>query len=654
MGISSSINKGNISYIISKKAQLKNFLKKAESAYIKGEIINKSIPSDFKILFILFRNITVSGIIYTIEKGSVKEKIFYEAVNNFKHSVETFSNKNVNIIPEIKEINENIYSNYTSYLSESDISKILNDIVYAGTYDSIITASGPKWDALGMTSVSIFNDAISNNFSFYGYSGCSIYSEKDANSVGKNYDMNYPYLITTNIFIHEWLHQLEEYRNIIKPNGQNIIYPYTHAYYENYQINPNKEWMNKNNYKWDETYFNDINKYPNVVERRLTSFYRAVLSCEVEYIPNNNHKVGMYPEFWEITPNKIVLGKYIIQNINSLYLYSRFSLNKIYTSDILSNEISFYWDLYYDLYNNKIRMKSCIKRNYSPEYNLNNKSCIKVGFYEEGEYYIINKTLNKVLAFSIKDNNNLSIEMEDYRKTDNQNFKLCHYSNCFYKISPVHTLSRYLDLNNNLDLENNTVKFFFWTGYLTAQTWQFQYINNNFCHIYPLASITKSLNYHDNNMNIVSTTNNNQKWKIEKINNGKFIFDGKYKIQDSLSHKYLYAMKNNKLILDKVGTEWNIQKIDDNNYYTISTKIEGIIKYIDILNAYEMEGQTVQIQYKTGYDIAQNWKFILNNDNTVSLIPKLSLEKGLKCKENSAELSMNFGKYQLIKIWEIQ
>ena len=116
-------------------------------------------------------------------------------------------------------------------------------------------------------------------------------------------------------------------------------------------------------------------------------------------------------------------------------------------------------------------------------------------------------------------------------------------------------------------------------------------------------------------MNIVSTTNNNQKWKIEKINNGKFIFDGKYKIQDSLSHKYLYAMKNNKLILDKVGTEWNIQKIDDNNYYTISTKIEGIIKYIDILNAYEMEGQTVQIQYKTGYDIAQNWKFILNNDN---------------------------------------
>ena len=126
MGISSSINKGNISYIISKKAQLKNFLKKAESAYIKGEIINKSIPSDFKILFILFRNITVSGIIYTIEKGSVKEKIFYEAVNNFKYSVENFSNKNVYIIPKIKEINENINSTFPTYLQYGDIISIIN------------------------------------------------------------------------------------------------------------------------------------------------------------------------------------------------------------------------------------------------------------------------------------------------------------------------------------------------------------------------------------------------------------------------------------------------------------------------------------------------------------------------------------------------
>ena len=121
-----------------------------------------------------------------------------------------------------------------------------------------------------MTSVRIFNNTKSNNFSFQGYSGCSIYIEEDANSIGRNYDVNYPYLLTTNIFIHEWMHQLEEHRNIIKPNGQNIIYPYNHGYYTDYKSNSYNEWINKNSYKWDETYFNDIKKYPNVVERRLT------------------------------------------------------------------------------------------------------------------------------------------------------------------------------------------------------------------------------------------------------------------------------------------------------------------------------------------------------------------------------------------------
>lgn len=649
MGTSSNMNQEYNLYLV--KNKLNNLINNAELAYTKGEIINKSIPADYKILFILFRNVTVSGTTYTIDKGSVKEKIFYEAVNNFKHSVETFTNKNVNIIPDIKEIYENIYSNYTNYLNTADIIKFLNEIAYAGKYDSIITASGPKWDALGITSIRIFNNTISNNFSFHGYSGCSIYIEKDKNSIEKNYDVNYPYLVTTNIFIHEWMHQLEEYRNIIKPNGQNIIYPFTHAYYEDYQLNSKIEWMNKNNYRWNETYFNDIKKYPNVVERRLTSFYRAVLSCEVEYIPNNNHKVEMYPEFWEITPNKIVLGKYIIQNSNSLYLYSRFSLNKTYTSDILSNEIGFYWDIYYDIYTNQIKKKSCIKRDYNPIYNLNDKTFIKIGFFEEGDYYIINKTLNKVLTFS--NDNNLTPDMEDFRKTKNQIFKLNHYSNCFYKISPVHSLSKYLDLNNNWDSEDNNVKFFFWTGYITAQTWQFQYINNNYCYIYPLASITRTLSFYNNNLHIVSTPNNIQKWKLEKVKNGKFIFDGKYKIQDSLSHKYLYGIDKNKLILDKIGTGWNIQKVDDNNYYTISTNIEGIIKYIDILNNYEKEGQIVQIQYKTGYDTAQNWKFILNYDETVTLIPKLSLDKGLKCKDNYSELSKDFTNFKLIRIDEL-
>ena len=76
----------------------------------------------------------------------------------------------------------------------------------------------------------------------------------------------------------------------------------------------------------------------------------------------------MYPEFWEITPNKIIFGRYIIQNPNSLYLYSRFSSNTTYTSETLSHEIGFYWDIFYDLYNKKLKRKSCIKRYYNPNF----------------------------------------------------------------------------------------------------------------------------------------------------------------------------------------------------------------------------------------------------------------------------------------------
>ena len=79
--------------------------------------------------------------------------------------------------------------------------------------------SGVDCYILGVTPSRMFNNDIFSNYSFYGYSSCRIYLEKDENSVGKGYDKNYPYLVTTNIFIHEWLHQLEGYRDILKCNG---------------------------------------------------------------------------------------------------------------------------------------------------------------------------------------------------------------------------------------------------------------------------------------------------------------------------------------------------------------------------------------------------------------------------------------------------
>jgi hypothetical protein len=572
-------------------------------------------------------------------------------VDNFKHSVENFANGNVHIIPTIKEVTQNVVSSYTTYLKHSDIATVLSELVPAGMYDAVITASGPNWEWGGGTLARMHQNSINNNYSFYGYSGCAINMAGDPNAIGHGYDVNYPYLVTTNTFIHEWMHQLENFRTLLKSNGQYVIYPFTHAYYANYQDNPTADWMYKDNYKWDETYFNDETEYPHVVERRLTSFYRAVLSCEVEYIPDSNHRVGMYPAFWWLTPHKIVIGKYIIQNSNSLYLYGISSSNSYGTSQTLSNETAYFWDVFYNIgaTSDLVRMKSCVRRSYNPALDTSTTTCTRVGIYDEGEYILINKTLNnKVLGFTVS-GTSLSPTSETYRSTEFERYTLSYYTDCFYKFSPVHTLERYLDLNNNWNLEDNTVAFYIWTGYYGAQTWQFRYINDEY-DVMPLTSPTRSLSYHDNSLHIVSTSNI-QKWRLEKVDNGKFVFDGKFKIKDYATGKYLYGTGNT-LKLTTSGTVWSIADVG-NNYYKIYATIGGVVKYFDVLNAYDTEGRTVQVQYATSYEGAQHWKFMLEANGTVVLVPKLSLERGLKSTTTSSTLTTNHGYFVLERVGDL-
>ena len=169
-----------------------------------------------------------------------------------------------------------------------------------------------------------------------------------------------------------------------------------------------------------------------------------------------------------------------------------------------------------------------------------------------------------------------------------------------------------------------------------------------------MASTTRSLSYHDNNLYIVSINNNsnNQKWKLENVNNDKFIFDGKYIIKDSLTNKYLYGEGHN-LKIDSLFTVWTIVKLDD-NYYTISYNFEGNIKYIEALKDNENEQYNIEINNKNENNYGQRWKFILNSDGTVILKAKLPINKGLKCNDlSSLILSKDFGKFSIIRISDV-
>ena len=169
-----------------------------------------------------------------------------------------------------------------------------------------------------------------------------------------------------------------------------------------------------------------------------------------------------------------------------------------------------------------------------------------------------------------------------------------------------------------------------------------------------LYQVLQELSYYNNNLHLISLINNtkNQKRKLEKVNNGKFIFDGKYIIKDSLTNKYLYGEGNN-LKLDSLYTVWTIVKLDY-YYFTISYNFEGNIKYIEALKDNENEQYNIEINNNNENNYGQRWKFILNSDGTLIIRPKLAIDKGLKSNGlTSLILSKDFGTFSIIRISDV-
>lgn len=289
----------NDPYLTQKKAAI--------AEYLSGRAVSHQPTPEFRVLFVLFRSVTVGKQTFTVKPGDISDRIFYEAVENFKCAVEHFAKGRVQIVPTVRAVTQNVVSTLTTYLQHADIAPILAELAPAGMYDSVIAVSGGSWAFGGATLARLFDSHSENNWRMYGYAGCAISERTDAPCVGKGYDKRVPYLVTTNIFIHEWMHQLEGYRAFLRtPFTADIIYPYTHAYFEDFQKPPAEPWQSRSSYSWDEGYFDDTAKYPHAVERRLTSFYRAVLACEVTFLPFDRHPVGMYPAFWVLTPHTLL------------------------------------------------------------------------------------------------------------------------------------------------------------------------------------------------------------------------------------------------------------------------------------------------------------------------------------------------------------
>ncbi len=706
--------------IVSECTQISNLKTDVLNEYNSGSYVNSSIPTDYKVLFIECKSIKTSTKTYNIT--SVEDTIFNEAVQNFEDSVESFAKYNVNIISDKKYINETINCN-ESYVAYEDIKDYLADLAPYGYYDTILVCGAVSEFTLGVTTNSQFSGDTG-----YGYTYVTICTDSDQNSINKGTNTSYPYLTTTNVAIHEWMHTLESYRDL------GISYPDTHGYLENYTEESAAAYstLSKNDddcyycdyedifghssedistyseddisaYESSNNYSNDYYIWPKYqstgIEVRLTNFYKAVLRGEI-YDINNARNVGMFPKLWKLNPRKMFLGTYTLKlnNNNNYFINNNSSLS--YTT-AYANDIKFQWNIVYDFkygnvaiisnsdyrrfdivnlhvsstclnlgystgYNTAQTFKpvlnsdgtykfQCIKPGYSTYYirlygssmglsnvnSYNNWTLTKVNAYE-GEYYIKNASENKYLTV-----NGTVMSLSEFEASENQKWKLRYYEDGFYTISPSSNLSLYFDVNNNTNAQGTSVALGYWTGYPTAQTWQLKYNSDGTYYIVPLVSTTRGFTY--NNGFCITTLNGieKQKWVIEKVNGGKELFEGKYKIKNS-SNKYL-GYSGNTLNLSSTGSTWNFKSYGD-NYYFISPVGSSSTLYLDVNNNYDLEGNQVNLYSRTGYDTAQTWKVVMQDNGSAVLIPMISLTKGLTFQNSTSVLSSSYDYWYLEKV----
>lgn len=612
--------------ISSEESSIQEFIDAAIYQYNNDNHTPNIIPPDYHVLFILAKSVSSNGVIYST--NSYMEDIFERTVVNFKGTVEAFSNNNVHIVTTTKIINDTVYTsqNY-HYLVHANIYDYLKKYSSVGLYDAVIVLSAPTQSGTSMTSL----DTFQYECIMHGFSHVKIDTE-DTTKLISNPPSEYPYLITTNRCIHEWMHQLAGgYRNNIA-----TIYPDTHGYQ-----NPSNY-----GYVWNKNYFDDITQYPYIVEHfdrpeKLTSYYRAVLAGEVTYTKvTPNRQIGVFPLFWKITPRKLVIGRYLIQDNSGNYYYN--NTTEPTPSSSFTNEMKYIWNIYYSFNSNTLIIRNYHNDNAGYVTITDPYSafiCTRVGPYDEGEYCLVNITLGySVLGYTSSKN----LNTVSYRSNNMQTFKLEYYSELYFSLLATQLTGEYLDLYNNVDNEDQSVHLYGWSTYYDAQTWQYRFDGTNY-KIMPKKSPTRSLSFHNNSLHITSVSNI-QNWRPELISNGKIIREGTYKIK-TLSGQYL-TFTGNTLKLSNNATTWNFTPLGD-NYYSISAQSGSTTYYFDVLNTYDSEGNIVQVQYFTGYLDAQSWKLMWKNDGSVIIVPRVSLNRGIKSTTSGSTLSTSYTKFYL-------
>ena len=694
-----TINQGDV--INSKVAKIQTALSIAQNEYDSQTSRASERVIKYNVAFVCCTKIKKNGTIYTINKNDsdLKYKLFKATVADFERVVEYYANSALNS-PVIDIVTDIVYVDDIIDIGSNSRVKASNISSYLTAYDPrCVLITGALEFGGGITDERVFN--VNRNDGKYNYgSGYFDLASYDYNggTLRSWGGTKNPYLLSAYFAIHEFIHMLQGYGDIL-----NIKMPNPDSAYEQIQSNPP---ANSEKGLYPQYTKSQSNITTGEVGGELPEFYKQALSATVSYGELNNKKnIGMYTSFWELDLN---LGSYYMQAPNSYNYFKSKTDNENVETALLGNSNMYVWKLRYcpsnqgiyilnssnylpleiengyvsndclrvfSLYTGTDKSAQTYKFIYNSEQNKYLIACLKQGYTnyymsttgfttnsnmwrisqvstDNGTYVIRNASNNQVLS---REDSNNSIYTTTYNPdSNNQKWIIKNLPNGYFTIQSAANNDLYWDVCNFYDANNTNVGLFGKSD-ARAQNWIAKYDSNGTCYLLPYCSTTRAYTHNNLSGNYSALydmgSKSNQLWILDKVDKGETIIDGEYYIKNNINGSYLCYSDTGYAITTTTTknylSTWTIKRVDG-KYYTIQPKNRSLY-YWDVYNAADNEGTAVNIYTATGYAKAQNWCFIKNTDGTYCIMPKLSLSKYVNYVTNF-KLSSVMQNYTLEKI----
>ena len=290
------------SYFVTAAAQADKMIEEAMEQYLSGDHTDLDAPVVYNVLWLGFTHVTYDDLDFQMTDA---DREYLEAVAlNYEKSLESITHNNLDINVDLHFVDdeteltqadgddwlflsqESAQPYIDKYVAGKDIDTVLTTVQTAGEENAQRNADkdgyGINYVMLGLETAGLSSGR--------GYSTFDLNMPKEGTMPLE--DPAVPSLYATSVAVHEWMHQLEDIRNIL-----GIEYPNTHAY------------MGPDQFPGYTQYTADENDYD------FFEFYKLVLTGELPYDTGSGiGYVGMYPKMWPLIKSSVYnMGSFTIK-----------------------------------------------------------------------------------------------------------------------------------------------------------------------------------------------------------------------------------------------------------------------------------------------------------------------------------------------------